>query len=637
MIEYFKGIFFLISYIFLMYIFGTALISNDETAPKRFVVGYISFAAIIAVVGIPIQLLALSWKIFMCFLCILIIGTLIFSIYNIYKQKKQLFYGNLKEFIKKYWFLILIPVLLVIISSICFDWYWLNNCLDDGYYVNRIATLPYIKNPFATIPGTGLLNNVSFANSYNYNVFELEASVYVYLLNIVPTLFARCFLATINYFLFGCVLYCFFDKIITIGKFNISEYMIQYLTTIMLLFSFNYNLSSVYNILKLQDGWQNITAMYYGSSIVRNMGILILITPLLDSDKLDIKKFFWFCVSALMLMSKSSIALPFIVIIAITYCLIYFLKSRNIFGLIAIIALLLLGGIILHGNAGMAAAYRGVVKNNLLTKTLIISIILIIITLLLEKSPILFECGEYIIIMGVLTLVEPINNIFEKFSIYDFVACRFSTGIFVMMIAMGMLCIIILISHISIVCKLPYILKTCIILSCSVFLTFYSLLMQTGFSISNLEQRFEILRENKYFSPQSLVILGETLEKLSNESDNKIYALMPEGVGVYGVNCSLAISIRQFAPSIVSLSAYTRYPGTCEKDFLDYDGNNQRVYDEFVTTKSDKSVEALENILEKYPINCIVTISPFSKEMKELGFKKYNAISNQNSYYIYYR
>jgi hypothetical protein len=114
--------------------------------------------------GISIQLLNLSWSIFYIHFLFLSFVILFYSIHRIKKKKIRLFNDGLYNFIKQYWFLV-----------------WMNNYLDDGYYLNRITTLSYIDQPFAGLLGTGVLGNVTFNNSYNYNVFELEVAVYIYI------------------------------------------------------------------------------------------------------------------------------------------------------------------------------------------------------------------------------------------------------------------------------------------------------------------------------------------------------------------------------------------------------------------------------------------------------------------------
>ena len=100
MLNYVKGAIFIIAYISFLYVFGSALIPKTKSAPKRFVVGYIFFASFLAIVGIPIQLLNLSWNMFFIYFLILSLSILIFSVYRIYTKKIRLFNGDLYDFVK---------------------------------------------------------------------------------------------------------------------------------------------------------------------------------------------------------------------------------------------------------------------------------------------------------------------------------------------------------------------------------------------------------------------------------------------------------------------------------------------------------------------------------------------------------
>lgn len=638
MLVYIKGILFIIGYIFFNYLIGTALLPDSKSAPKRFVVGYICFAAIIAIGGIPIQLLNLTWNMFFIYFLVITIFFIVFSVYRIYKKKIKLFNGDFYVFIKQYWFLFFLAGILVLLSTINIGYYWMNNCLDDGYYLNRMATLPFINQPFAVIPGTGLIGNVSFTNSYNYNVFELEASVYIYLLNILPTFFARFCLAFINYFLFACVSYCFFEKLNKVGNFKINEYSLQYMTIYIIIFSFCWDKCRAYNLHQLQDGWQNATAMYYGSSIVRSMGLIMLIAPFIDKNSLKIRDVFRFGIISLVLMSKSSIALPVIIISALSIICLVLLKNEKTRKVSFILIALMIGfGFVLGDNQGMAQVYRNQFFSNIKSIIILCSIILICITLFLYGKSILLEVCGYIALLFGFTLLEPINNIFEKFSIFDFVACRFLTGIFIFVILLSTFCIAVFVKKVMNTAKIKYYVKNMLAITLSIVLFFSGLLLQSNFSFSNLNNRIITFKNNKYFAPQSVIVLGDCLENLAKEKNEKLYAIMPEGIGVEGITYSLAISIRQFSPSTVSLSAYNRYPGTIEKEFQDYSADNQKVFDDFLVNKSRKNIRKFKEVLDKYPINCVITTDNFDDEMENLGMKKYTAISYQISYYIYYR
>lgn len=637
MYEYLKGIIFVCIYIIFNYMFGAAILKEIKSPPKCFLVGYIVFAALLAVVGIPVQLLGIAWKVFAVYLLIVVIACIIFSIYRI---RKYMILRDFKTsiFIKNYWFIFVLGVILVFISTIYFEWYWLNNGLDDGYYINRMATLPYIESPFKTAPGTGLLVDISPFNSYIYNIYELEASVYIYLFNIIPTLFARCFLSYVNYFLFECILYVFIEKIISITNIKVKKVWLQYLLVILILFSFSSEQLSRYNLYKLQDIWQNATAMYFGSSIVRSTGFLLLVLPLVGKRKLHFKDILIYVIISLVLLSKSSIVIPFAIIIAIAHIIILLFKSKQTFkcGILFIMSLVIIGGI-LGNNDLISLVYKQLFISNIKTAIIIISIILaLFVTYYFRKTKII-EIGIYLIIFVALTLVPFINNIFEKVAMYDFVACRFMTGLFMFLILYSCIgfILVILTRYYNIFSKLRCIplMGVCL----SIFLGFSSMFFYCGSSFATLKNSVRIFIENKYFVPESVISLGEELESLSEEIGEKLYALMPEGIGIDNKAYSLAISIRQFSPATVSLSAYNRYPGTIEKDFEDYEASYQELFANFSSNPNAESISDFKKMLDKYPINCFVTVNNLDEYISKIGFKKYTEIEFQNNYYIYYR
>ena len=637
MYDYLKGTIFVCLYILFNFLFGTAISKKYDSAPKNFVIGYITFSALLAIVGIPIQIFALSWNIFLIYMAILVVCIISFSIYRLRKYNilKNFDIGN---FIKNNWFLLFLGTILVLISTIYFEWYWLNNGLDDGYYINRMATLPYIENPFRTVPGTGLLSESSIFNSYAYNIFELEASVYIYVLKIIPTLFARGFLAFINYFLFECVLYVFLEKLLEMSQIRIKKSNLQLFLVIIIIFSFSSELFSEYNLYKLQDIWQNASAMYFGSSIVRCIGILLLLLPVIGKDKLVLKDVIIYIVTSLALLSKSSIVLPFSVIVAIAYIIVFLFKNKNTIKFaISFIILIFIIGMVLGNNDEISIVYRSLFIANIKTIIVFVSIILTIFVTYYFKNTRIPEISTLLLLLIGLTLINPINNIFEKVSIYSFVSCRFMTGMFILLIIFsyfGFL-LVLLNKFPNIFLKIRF--TPVIILCLSISLGFSSMFSYSGASFKLLKDSVCLFIENKYFVPESVIILGQELEGLSKKLGEKLYTLMPEGVGINNKAYSLAISIRQFSPSTVSLSAYNRYPGTIEEDFKDYNAGNQDIFGKFTTEPNEENISNFKNMLDKYPINCFVSTNNLDEYVTKLGFKKYKQIDFQNNYYIYYR
>ena len=61
-------------------------------------------------------------------------------------------------------------------------------------------------------------------------------------------------------------------------SYKISENKIQFCSMVLLIFAFEYTTLSKTGLLVVQDSWQFSSAMWYGSSVPRVMGLLWLIT-----------------------------------------------------------------------------------------------------------------------------------------------------------------------------------------------------------------------------------------------------------------------------------------------------------------------------------------------------------------------
>ena len=198
--------------IFGLYLLGTAIVDNEESVPYRFVIGYLSYSFFVAVGGIVIQCAQLTWESFFWYMIIVLIILTCFTIYKLKKDKKKILPKGLKKIFANYSFLMIIVIMLLSILMFCYIALWFNNHLDDGFYINKMSILPYVKSPFGVIPSTGFIGTGSL-NTYSFNTYELEASFYIYLTKCTPTLYARLFLSGFNYLLLVCSVYAFAEKV----------------------------------------------------------------------------------------------------------------------------------------------------------------------------------------------------------------------------------------------------------------------------------------------------------------------------------------------------------------------------------------------------------------------------------------
>lgn len=638
MIEYIKGMIFVILYFIFIYSFGNAIVKNKckENKVLRFVVGYIAFAFFVAIGGIPMQMFQISWSYFAIYLGVVIVGVLVYSIYAIRKNAIHLFDGDFKLFLRNHWFMFVLSFLLVAMSALCFEWYWLNNGLDDGYYLTRIAALPYDGKLLSISASTGLRMNNSLANSYNLNVFDLEASVYVFAFKLNPVIFGRVFLAYINYFLFGCVINLLFSKIISLTDIKISKYIFQFVPIIIVMFSFSFDFMNNYNLHHLQDAWQNTTAMYYGSSIVRNMGIPLLLIPLIGKKKIEFRDLLIYAITSVVLLSKSTITIPFALITAIAYLIVFLIRQKKYKELIILSLALVAINIVIGNNANISEKYYLIFISNMKSIIIIISIIVLFGMLFIKKKIIHELLGIIVTLIG-LTSIEPINNIFEKAAIYDFVACRYMTGIFVFIIIIAFIGIIIC-AYGIVARKIDFLPVSLINLSFLILFSGIGLLSRVDGNVSRLKSDMMLFIENPYFLPTSVKMLGDELTTLSDTLGKKLNVITPEGIQVDDRTYALAVSLRQVAPSVVSISALERYMSNNDADFEDYQIEYQKDFDRLLTNPNYNTAMQMKKVFDNYPINCIVTANvSLDKYIELLGFEKYKVISYQNNYNIYYR
>lgn len=105
---------------------------------------------------------------------------------------------------------------------------------------------------------------------------------------------------------------------------------------------------------------------------------------------------------------------------------------------------------------------------------------------------------------------------------------------------------------------------------------------------------------------------------------------MPKAVLIDGTLHFLAVSVRTFAPDVVSLSALERFNGT---NNLEYKGYTQQKYDGFVAEPNETTYEELKQEIQNLNVDCIVVKNPNCGEWLEKDGYQYYATVGE--YYIW--
>ena len=383
--DYISGLLFLIWMIALSYLFGFS-IRKEHNFSTNLITGYIGYSFIIGLGLMVIELFDVPWMFALIYFFLTIIFILFYIIYSIKKNKLKITKEDIKNLFQENYFLFIIVLILMFISVISFSVYWLNNHLDDGYYLSKIVKMPYLDTPYSyDYPVNCYAKSML---SYRINTWELESSIYVYLLKINVFVYCRLFLNFFNYLLFCSTISLFTTKIYK--KLNLSNdrfKFIQYIPIVIIFFATNMNTVYQIGFMHLIDHWQFVTAMYFGSSIPRTMGILWIMMTFVENDKITIKDIFKLFMISVVLMSKSSIALPIIVLTSVTlYFIINFNKERKVIFLLIPLLIYVVVGIILPNNLGIQSEIYSLLTQNVKTLPFLVSLVVLVISFTFRNS-----------------------------------------------------------------------------------------------------------------------------------------------------------------------------------------------------------------------------------------------------------
>lgn len=418
---------------------------------KVIVTGFLSLKFIQWCIGFPCQFFHLSWNIYFGIMLILNAFLFIYSIRRYRSKlnlKKETIKVCIKDNLKTYWFIYLLVGVFSIWSMTSQLPYYLMN-YDDHYYLGAMiqqagSSALSVENFFNGAP-----MDVSFTRLIN--TFEIDYSFWAQLFHIYPIFFARCIMVIHNYLIVFLTYHAFFR----IFKIQEKSY-VQFMLIPMLILLIPAGFLADLNILRLYDGWQMNTAIWYGGSIVRLTCLPVLIMFAFEiTKKITFKKLIFVGVLMCAYISFSSIAFPFIIIgliigwMLLAYRVFIFTDKKRILmsiGMLIILFLALKIGpkifeMIIPGQSekmvDAITSYRSMMSYYINENYLY----------MLTSSCILFNLinkkNKEFVITGlcVLTVIFICySNLFDKFLIiislkYDFVALRLITGLQMLLLA----------------------------------------------------------------------------------------------------------------------------------------------------------------------------------------------------------
>lgn len=637
--NYLISILFWGAFIFMLYALGNVSRPYKEGQAVKFIAGYLEYSFFVAIGGIGIQILNLKWIIFKDYMTILILGIGIRILLAIRKRKK-LFSCTLRNYFADNWFVFFLSGVLCFMILCYFRSFWYGNHLDDGYYITKVATIAHDGGNYKNNISVGLGGKTEF--SYLLNTWELEASFFVKILRVSPTLFLRFFQSGFHYFVFFNCSLAFGEKIVDAIKKENRNSSLQYVLGVFLLFFVYYVYLQDTQVFFLRDMFQLNTAMFYGSSIAKLIIIMCLLLFYIHEDSINIKMIMGVgCISVVMI-SKSSVGLPVLFIVILASCITWLIQNtkRNIritgitIGLLYIVC-----GILIPGNSAIQREVYKYVRLMAKSPVMWMCIVIFILSFLLKKQ-IVYRLNSIMLISGGMLIVPQINDVFEKCAVYAFVGGRAVSMWVYTFVIINAFYLYVLLSNVcsKIVVKNIYLLITAgmIVLLVYGFATDGAELFVTDQmpAKTKLSKDIKVLLTNRKFMPNATIELGQELEDITKDTGDILYVLSPQFVGVDEAVHTLSTQLRIVAPDVISVSAIERYPVDKTSELYGYD---QSKYDDFVTNPNEQTVIPLKGEIKKYNINCIVTQNEMcGKYLEKLGFCEGKSVGN-GTYFVWYK
>lgn len=640
MIEYILGTLFWSIFTVFIYAIGNVLIEQDKCQAYKFVAGYVLYTVVMAIPAIVVQFFNFPWVVYeayMLFMILIFIGLIIW-----HKKKKGYFFScNICEFLKDNFMVIVVCMALAFMLFFYFRMFWEGNHLDDGYYVTKVATLPELETGFRTNYAVGVQSSV--VDSYVLNTWELEASVFVHLLGVHATLYLRLFQSIFHYLVcLNCIL-AFSSKLVSNLSKNVSSFEAQFPVGAMLLL-FLYDLfAEGTNIFYVSDMTQNNTAMYYGGALVKVISIIILLLFYIEEKNISLKMIFGVIGISVALISRSTIALPIIVLVASSYLVVTLVLSEKRKNQILAAFYLLLycfAGVVLKNGAAQQIALYNLTGKTIKSYLVLLCCLIFVLGAFLLRERILVKVNCIFLLTACFMFVPQLNDVFELFCVYGFVAGRAWDTLIYTFVIINMIYLYLLIRMYlkEKIAEGFFLVAFCGLVGIQVwgYDTYGGdiYINENSPVEADTKGAIKTIIDNHYFFPNTTLELSRELEKLYKETGKILQVVSPEVVGVNNAFHTLSVQLRIYAPDIISVSAADRYPIVDENTGLQ--GYTQDAYENFMLDPNDETAKEFSEMIDKYGVNCIVTTNQDQESyLTNMGFVKYKNVGN--CYYIWYK
>ncbi|OFS67082.1 MULTISPECIES: hypothetical protein [Trueperella] len=625
MIDHLMGAGIFALFVFLFYGFGSALRKDASTFAENLVVGYIAHSFLIAFAVIPIQIFELSFTPALVAVSAVGVATASYTAVAWVRHGLVATALPLRRWLAENYFLFVLAAALFAIYLLQTDLILNNNNTDDGYYLLKVAGIAQAEDPFNMIYGTGFVNLAPGFNPYHLSSVQTEMGVYAYLTGIDPVVFMRATLNTFHYLLAAASIAWFARELgRSLGK-PPREGLYQYAASILLLFAFEYRTIEDWHILAAQDLWQFNSAMWFGGSIVRVMGILWIITPFLSARRIGWRQIAQVAVICVALVSKAAAALPVILVAGVGYLVAYAFTStrRAAFGGVVLIGFFAGAGVTLAGAPATNGYVSEVFIANLTNPLVWLAAAAVIAGVVLFRTREWLRVGIVLVVVFVMMAVPEVNDVFEVVAMSDFVALRAQTTAYYTLLIAGFVALVLALARVRRQAVLQ--LGVAAVLGLGA-------VASTVPVYGNPIGTYRFMAANPHLIPKETAQLSERLEDMA--AGEPLDVLAPEWVELKHRRHYLASILRVYAPHVHSLSVLTRFGTTWHSDYYHWDLVDQSAYDYFISSPGDEAYANLQAVLDTYPVQVIVIPGDsFEPYAENAGFE----LVDQVGEYLIYR
>lgn len=639
---YLKGTIWLLLFILLCYECGDLFCRKDKSGPYKIMYGYLGISLVSAIMALPIRLTNGEWALYRFLMYVWLTILLVAIVWKRIQHPVKITREDVIRFFKNYGIFIILTAVAALFAELQFQQFWCGNHSDDGFYISQLTSFTMAPHPFEIQPSSGIRSSFAI-DSYSINTLTMEQAFWCEMLQIYTTLFTRLFYNVFCIILFACTVYSCTEVVFRLyDKSEFRKTMIQFSAIIVpILIMCQLGLYAM-NLFYGYDVWQNTTAMYFGSSIVRMCGFAYLLLPYIERLEFDWKIIVQVSCISFFLITRSTIALPMIIVAALGYfgCWLCLKTKRGTLKMAVMYAAILAAGLTLASLISKIDVYQ--IETEALAmfgnaqKILVVAAEIGIIFSILFRRKRIRWLDFMLILIGMLLIVPGFNGLAATASVFSFVLQRVITGylyfLIIISVSYGLLFLFLKESwkRTSAVIGIGLSLAA-VSLDVHAFRSYAGTvaLILPETAPQSIRESIHALAQNPAFLQEEILETGSLIDSLA-QSGTQPVVLSPVFVDGEGNMEMLSLLLKTEKSNSIILSSTIRWPEKSNPVYSEFSNLDQDAYHNFIFHPDWQTVADLKSIVERFGVNTLVL--PYSEDYTELlnsiGFTQYGIADN---------